>query len=110
MVLHAPVQSAVSRLLDTDLNSDVHGCQLSHQVAEDVGHLNDLHLPSTLTHPTPPAPLGLRECRELGGRALQSGGEDAATLHTDVALYRVREGEEEEEEEEEEEGGGGGGG
>ena len=91
MVLHAHVQGAVSRLLDTDLNSDVHGCQLSHQVAEDVGHLNDLHLPSTLTHPTPPAPLGLRECRELGGRALQGGGEDAATLHTDVALHRVGE-------------------
>ena len=39
-------------------------------------------------------PLGLRERRELGGRALQGGGEDAATLHTDVALHQVGEGEE----------------
>ena len=84
---NALVHSA-SPSLDANFHSDVHGCQLGHQVAEDVGHINDLHPPSSLTHPALPAPLRLREGRELRWRALQGGGEYAATLYADVALHQ----------------------
>lgn len=79
---------SASPSLDANFHSDVHGCQLGHQVAEDVGHIDDLHPPSSFAHPAPPAPLRLREGRELRWRALQGGGEYAATLHTDVALHQ----------------------
>ena len=60
---------SASPSLDANFHSDVHGCQLGHQVAEDVGHIDDLHPPSSLTHPALPAPLRLREGRELRWRA-----------------------------------------
>ena len=83
----ALVHSA-SPSLDANFHSDVHGCQLGHQVAEDVGHIDDLHPPSSLTYPALPAPLRLREGRELRWRAVLGGGEYAATLHADVALHQ----------------------
>ena len=83
----ALVHSA-SPSLDANFHSDVHGCQLCHQVAEDIGHIDDLHPPSSLTYPALLALLRLREGRELRWRALQGGGEYATTLHADVALHQ----------------------
>ena len=55
----SPLVHSASPSLDANFHSDVHGCQLGHQVVEDVGHIDDLHPPSSLTYPALPAPLRL---------------------------------------------------